>query len=229
MSPANQNAVTKNANGKPRRKRDPVATRAAILDAAKQVLAQDGPDALSVSRVAHLAGVNRGTAYQHFQTREDLIHATLQMVADQLCKAVYEDPESGEIAPTKTSAKHVVESIIEFAVENPELGRIWLFDVLSSKNPSEDKFFKLYRDTVEEVVNKGFTQKNIDVETHSVIMLSAYFIWPAWVKAHARSKQERQKMTDRMTREILRLSMYGFLIPEQHPDVAEMLNQKPDD
>ena len=61
----------------PRRKRDPESTREAILEAARQVLAQDGKEGVSVAQVALLAGVNRGTAYQHFQTREQLIDATV--------------------------------------------------------------------------------------------------------------------------------------------------------
>ena len=42
-----------------RRARDPVATREAILEAARALLAKDGPDGVSLSEVAHLAGVNR--------------------------------------------------------------------------------------------------------------------------------------------------------------------------
>ena len=50
--------------------------REAILGAASHMLALRGPDGASLSEVAHLAGVNRGTAYQHFETREKLIAAT---------------------------------------------------------------------------------------------------------------------------------------------------------
>jgi AcrR family transcriptional regulator len=71
-----------------RRKRDPESTRSSILEAAKTILAQDGAEGLSVSSVAKLAGVNRGTAYQHFQVKEDLIRATLELVSHQLLDAV---------------------------------------------------------------------------------------------------------------------------------------------
>ncbi|WP_372799532.1 TetR/AcrR family transcriptional regulator [Litorivivens sp.] len=49
------------------RRRDKAATREAILEAARTVLASDGPDALSLSKVANLADINRGTAYQHLK------------------------------------------------------------------------------------------------------------------------------------------------------------------
>ena len=77
-----------------RRTRDPVATRAVILDAAANLLAKDGPEGVSLSAVAHLAAVNRGTAYQHFETREKLIEATIQWVSDKLFHAVFGDPET---------------------------------------------------------------------------------------------------------------------------------------
>ena len=81
------------AKPRERRKRDPEGTRTVILDAAQSILAQDGAEALSVSRVANLAGVNRGTAYQHFLAKEDLIQATMDRVSHQLLEAVFEESD----------------------------------------------------------------------------------------------------------------------------------------
>ncbi len=67
------------------------APQEAILKAARIVLAKDGSDGLSVLRVARLAGINRGTTYQHFPTREDLVKATVESVSTQLCNAVFGD------------------------------------------------------------------------------------------------------------------------------------------
>src|SRR5579863_6176588 len=75
-----------------RRKRDPEGTREAILEAAREVLAQDGKEGLSVAQVAQRAGVNRGTAYQHFPTREHLLEATAVWVSSELYRAVFGDP-----------------------------------------------------------------------------------------------------------------------------------------
>src|SRR5215469_3636122 len=75
-----------------RKKRDPERTREVILEAARQELAQDGKEGVSVAQVAQRAGVNRGTAYQHFQTREQLIEATANWVSGKLYRAVFGDP-----------------------------------------------------------------------------------------------------------------------------------------
>lgn len=48
-------------------------TRAALLDAAEQLLATHGSDALTMSAVADRAGVARRTAHLHFATRSDLL------------------------------------------------------------------------------------------------------------------------------------------------------------
>src|SRR6185503_18542024 len=77
---------------KARRRRDPEGTRELILEAARGVLAQDGKEGLSVAQVAQIAGVNRGTAYQHFQTREQLLEATAALVSEKLYRAVFGDP-----------------------------------------------------------------------------------------------------------------------------------------
>ena len=77
-----------------RRLRNPEGTREAILEAAREVLAQDGKEGLSVARVAQRAGVNRGTAYQHFQTREQLIEATAAWVSEKLYQRSLRRPGS---------------------------------------------------------------------------------------------------------------------------------------
>ncbi|MDZ4081145.1 TetR/AcrR family transcriptional regulator [Hydrocarboniphaga effusa] len=51
------------------RRRDPEGTRTAMLEAAGALLAKEGAEGLSVSQIAPLARVNRGTAYRHFQAR----------------------------------------------------------------------------------------------------------------------------------------------------------------
>src|SRR5882672_12831444 len=82
--------------------RNPDGTREAILEAAREVLAQDGQEGLSVSQVARRAGVNRGTAYQHFQTREQLIEATTSWVSERLYRAVFGDPATDPDQPVES-------------------------------------------------------------------------------------------------------------------------------
>src|ERR1700752_4180433 len=116
-----------------RRPRDPEGTREAILEAAGARLAIDGPEGLSLSEVAHLAGVNRGTAYPHFETREKLIKATAEWVSDKLFRAYFVDPETiGDRRIEQVDITELTDRLANFAMDNPELGRIWLLQLLSS-------------------------------------------------------------------------------------------------
>jgi AcrR family transcriptional regulator len=211
------------------RRRNKAATREDILAAARTVLASDGPDALSLSKVANLAGINRGTAYQHFETREELIAATVESVGQHLSLTIFGklgvDEEGRWQGDAERPVDEVVSGLVDFAVDNPALCRIWLFEVLSSDNPSEDLFFRQFKESTRELAETRYAQEGVDVEALSVLMLAGYFLWPVWVDAHAKTKQQRRKMALRMRHEVLRLLLYGVLKAEAFPHVREILSK----
>jgi AcrR family transcriptional regulator len=213
---------------RPRRKRDPEGTREAILEAARQVLAQDGKQGVSVAQVAQRAGVNRGTAYQHFQTREQLIEATASWVSEKLYRAVFGDPDVVRNQPVeRVNVEAVTEHLAEFAMENPEVGRVWLFELLTSRRPSDDPFWQQYVSNFERFSKTELAQPGIDAEVASVLMIAGAFLWPVWARAHARTAKERQQMAKRFTREVLRLSLHGTLRPEKYPQLDARLGKDP--
>lgn len=214
-----------NSEGPVRRKIVKEATRETILAAARTVLASDGPEALSLSKVAHLAGVNRGTAYQHFQTREDLIKATVAWVGEHLSSTIFGEGIENSRAKLKEERPlyDAIAKLVDFAVANPALCRIWLFEVLSSPNPGEDLFFRQFKLTTQQMVDSPYSQDGIDVEALSVIILAGYFLWPEWVRAHANTDTEREAMAGRMRREVLRLFLHGVLKADEFPQLQELL------
>lgn len=219
---------SESATGKTmRRRRNPEATREEILAAARTVLASDGPDGLSLSKVAQLAGVNRGTAYQHFETREELIKATVAWVSEQLSDTVFgqHDQDGKLLDPTQQPVFEVISGMVNFAVENPELGRIWLYEMLSCDNPGNDPFFKQFMQATQTMAESELSEKGIDAEVLSVIILAGYFLWPVWVRSRTHSKKERDSMTQRMRREVLRLFLHGTLRSEAFPKLQELLEE----
>jgi AcrR family transcriptional regulator len=214
------------AEGKKRRPRDPESTREVILQAARTRLAKDGPEGLSVSEVAHLAGVNRGTAYQHFETREKLIQAATDWISDRMFRAVFGDPdEIGERAVEQVDVADLTDRLGAFAMENPELCRAWLLQVLSSGNPASDPFWKEYEGSLERFAQTELAQDNMDVEVLSVIFLAGTFLWPIWARAHGKGSDDRRALAHRFGHEILRLCMYGNIRPESYPEIAERLKK----
>jgi len=209
-----------------RRKRDPGGTRAAILEAAGALLAKDGPEGLSVSQVAQRAGVNRGTAYQHFQTREQLLEATTAWVSEKLCRAVFGDRAPADIRDVEQiDPRTVAEHLAEFAMENPELGRAWLFEVLSSNRPGSDPFWNLYKSNFDKFAASELAQPGIDREVFAVLTLIGAFLWPVWARAHARTGKERREAARRYSNELLRLSMHGTMRPEKFAELDAALSK----
>src|SRR5580658_543993 len=148
---------------RPRRKRDPQSTREAILEAARQQLSQDGKEGVSVAQVAQRAGVNRGTAYQHFQTREQLIEATAAWASERLYRTVFGDPViARDQAVGTVDIEAVLEHLADFAMENPEIGRVWLFELLTSRRPADDPFWQKFVSNLERFAKTELAQPGID-------------------------------------------------------------------
>ena len=210
-----------------KRTRDPEATREAILEAARTLLAKDGPEGVSLSEVAKLAGVNRGTAYQHFETREKLIAATADSVSDKLFRAVFGDPETvGERRVELVDVGDLSDRLASFAVENPELGRIWLLQLIASEDPSRDMFWREYHGSIARFALTELAEDAIDTEVASIIMLAGTFLWPIWSRSHSKSAGERKALARRFCNESLRYSMYGTLNEEKFPQLAQRLKEQ---
>ncbi len=213
--------------GRTRRKRDPKGTREAILEAAREILARDGKEGLSVAQVAQRAGVNRGTAYQHFQTREQLIEATTAWVSENLYRAVFGDPDIARDQSVATiDPMALTEHIVEFAMANPELGRAWLFELLSAQRPASDQFWRKYESNFDKFARTDAAQPGIDVEVASIITLTSSFLWPVWARAHARTVKERQQMAKRFARELLRFSLHGSMRPEKYAELDARISKE---
>ena len=204
-----------------RRPRNAPATRAVILEAARTILAKDGPEGLSLSEVAKRAGVNRGTAYQHFATREKLIEATIASVSDEMFRAILGDPEVvGDRDVGQVDTVDRTERLASFAMSNPELCRIWLLQVLSLSEPARDPFWREFEGSLARFAATDRAQPNIDTEVLSVLVLAGSFLWPVWAGAHSQDEKERARLAHRFATEVLRLSMYGSLNPEKFPQIA---------
>src|SRR6056300_1695928 len=202
---------------------DPEATRREILQAALELLSRDGPEALSVAAVARRAGVNRGTAYQHFSTREELTHATVKWIGERMYEEFYGEAEragsKGDARlPTPEEAQ---ERLTRFAFENPELSQAWLFDIMTTEGEVDDRFWREYVKRLQQFVDQGFGRPGMDVEVFAFVTIASSLLWPIWVRAHSHGKTSRKIMQSRYYDEVMRLFLFGSLVPEQHRELVE--------
>src|SRR5690625_1198075 len=63
-------------------------TRAQLIDAALSVLSVRGLEATSIDDLMEVAGMSRGTFYNYFQTRDEVLIAASRYIEDQVLKQV---------------------------------------------------------------------------------------------------------------------------------------------
>jgi AcrR family transcriptional regulator len=80
------------------------ATRKRLLEAAIECLASLGWAGTTVAVVAERAGVSRGAAQHHFPTREDLVTAAVEYVAEERTAALREHVADLPTGPGRTQA-----------------------------------------------------------------------------------------------------------------------------
>ena len=69
-----------------------------ILAAARSLLEQRGPEAITMEEIAAAAGVAKGTLYLYFQSKDDLIQALITQVGENILQDL-ESPEGPGNAP----------------------------------------------------------------------------------------------------------------------------------
>lgn len=68
-------------------------TQALLVLAAAQVFSTRGLAAATMQEVAQVAGVAPGTVYNHFATKEELVHRLAMVLAESLCLAIAQSQE----------------------------------------------------------------------------------------------------------------------------------------
>lgn len=202
----------------PRRERrsDYLATRGRIVAAARRQMAERGPESLTVSAVAHAAGINRTTAYQHFRTRDELARAvTEELIA--------------EVAARLERCRPIVEHIDEIAsyfLEHPELARLALHWLLSD-SPLPRAGRELFVHETRKLVAGGGARGDADPEMLGHLMMGVAVLWPLHARIEFEDEAARQAATARLARELKRVLLYGLLRPEEWPRLVAEVGAAP--
>jgi len=184
------------------RRRDFERNRRRILSAARRVLAERGPEALTVSEVADRAGLNRATAYQHFRKRDALAAEVMTELADELTRMLREPaPIWGH-----------VDQLVSWFVDHPELARLTLHRLLSEKSLPEPAWSK-YREHIRKIAQSKKAQRGVDAEMLSHVLLCVGVLWPLIARRRYGNLDSARKATARLTRELRRLLSHGVLKP----------------
>ncbi|MFE3321391.1 TetR/AcrR family transcriptional regulator [Nocardia sp. NPDC059195] len=112
-------------------RRDALRNRRRLLDAARVVYAEMGPD-VGVDEIARRAGVGVGTLYRHFSTKDDLLDALLDELLEDIVRSV-----------TRTAAQQPpgqgFEACLWFIGDEMASYRIYLGSLWSGFPPADDE------------------------------------------------------------------------------------------
>jgi AcrR family transcriptional regulator len=202
----------------PRRARrsDFQRTRRRIVDAARRLMAERGPESLTVSAVAHAAEINRTTAYQHFRTRDELVRAvTEELIAEVGARLAEPGP-----LPER------IDSLAGYFLEHPELARLALHWLLT-ESPIPHEGWRLFQQETRSLAESAGVRADVDPEMLGHLLMSVAVIWPLHARIEFEDADAARAATARLTRELKRLLLYGVFRPEEWPHLVREFEGEP--
>jgi AcrR family transcriptional regulator len=202
----------------PRRVRsDALASRAALLRAARELAAERGPEALTVVAVAERAGLNRSTAYQHFASRQQLVSAVLESFSEEL-RTLFATPR--ELADQ-------IDFFVDLFRDRPDIGRSWLFALLGEPGQGaageSNTGWLEYLEAMERLARSPTSREGIDAEMLAIIGVSSAVMWSLLARHRPGTEADARRDTARFARELKRLFAFGALRPEAWPELVREL------
>ncbi|WP_372747635.1 TetR/AcrR family transcriptional regulator [Litorivivens sp.] len=152
----------------PQRNRGFEETHSDLLETAVKLISEKGIEALSMAELARAAGINRTTVYYHFKGRDELIREVKCWSSEKLAEAFN----------TGRSQQERIDFITRFVLENPQLIKLWIDDLVSEGDIRDcyPNWDKLVNGISEHFRQSG--EGDGDAEVYSVIMLTSAIIGP---------------------------------------------------
>lgn len=100
--------------------------RSLILRAAFSLFAEKGFHHTTVEEIASLAGVGKGTVYEYFSSKQNLLQEMLILASDYYFSSFIRDMEG--IGGLREKLERLVELHFQFFVEHKDLARVVLFE-----------------------------------------------------------------------------------------------------
>lgn len=124
-----------------RRRLDPEARRAAILDAAVTAFDEVGPEQVNLEMVAERAGVSRALVYTYFTNRVGLVRAVFEQVLADLGAAVERDLR-GAVGPEDRLGRWIT-TLAGYARAHPNRWQVIRWNVLAPDPDGADGLHEL--------------------------------------------------------------------------------------
>ena len=139
----------------------------ALIDAARRILENEGPAALSLRAVAREAGVSPAAPYHHFKDKSELLEAVAHEGWMALDTVLIEARASAKDASERMTGLGV--AYVKFARDNPALYRV-MYDRSRDKDALPDQMktegaYCQVRDTISEQSGGGVADIDLELAT----------------------------------------------------------------
>ena len=121
-----------------------------ILAAARQLLEQRGPEAMTMEEIAAAAGVAKGTLYLYFQSKDDLILALINQVGENILRDVEASLQAPGTPPEKLM--RMVSVLLEYLHRERLLFPIYARELLRGERQPREGFRRRYQELEEKFV-----------------------------------------------------------------------------
>lgn len=184
-----------------RRRADYHVYRGRLLKAAREIIADRGPGALSVAEVARRAGVNRSTAHAHFGTRDELVAAVTQ---------AYQQP-AVDIFSRHGSIGEWLENVVARLETVPGMSRLLLHDLLEGDGPDRAGWAR-YTGWIRDLAEEEGRPDGPDPEFVALLLTSLNLLWPILAEWHY-SEADLPRARAELAEQVRRLFKSGFIDP----------------
>jgi AcrR family transcriptional regulator len=159
-------------------------TRAAVIDAASDLLVADGPAAITHANVAHVANVSRTTVYNHWPTREDLLRATI----DSLGRVSPDEREL--VGPIRADLGTICEHLVADLIDDQRAPMIANMmeraqhdqSIVTVRNEFLERFEVAFRVAVDRAIERGELRDDIDVR-RSIASIAGSFLFARFMSS----------------------------------------------
>lgn len=143
-----------------------------ILEAAAQVVGEDGYADASVSKITRLAGVAQGTFYNYFESRQHIFDKLLPYMGQQMLDHIRQSIPSEIVGAEREEAR--LRAFFEYLNDHPSFYRILYEAEVFAPRAHEEHFRVLtegYRGALQRAVERGEIQGYDERELDSVIYI----------------------------------------------------------
>jgi len=151
--------------------------RRALVDAARRILENEGPSALSLRAVAREAGVSPAAPYHHFKDKGELLDAVAHVGWDALGEAM--TAAKDRTADLNARMTEIGVAYVQFSRQHPALYRV-MYDCSRDKDElpegmqdKEDSAYCQVRETFRDLAGPSVAEVDIELATIA-----------AWCAAH---------------------------------------------